>query len=472
MRLGELLRQKGLITAEQLKASLDEQARFGGRVGTNLIQLGLVEMDAVALALSEQQNLPPVLREHVASIERKTLALFPARMVLSHKAIPIGYTLTKPERVVVACMDPAKVPLDELAFAAGRRVEMWIAPEALIQECLEKYFGVTPAPNRYVSLKLKAGAAVARAAPAQRSVAVREAKLEPPRTSSPAKAPPPTANVAPKASRRPSSRGLSPPPPPPVVARTLEMPDLATAPPPISPPPEIPVMTTPAWSLEMPVRETIPEPIAPEGAAVTRLDLPAEDDWDVPDEPVRAALEAPPEAGPVTAPPEALRPVIDRAEASQMLEMATSKDQIGRVLADWLRSTFGCGLVLMVKGDMAIGWKGFFADAEELIEAVAIPLGKPSMFASAYESHAPFRGPPPGDGAKVQDLLWKLLRCAPPGDAVVSPVVLGKRVVNLLYAHMDDGSQVPEGVAAEAAALAREAAAAYARLIGKERGKR
>src|SRR4029077_19752623 len=139
------------------------------------------------------------------------------------------------------------------------------------------------------------------------------------------------------------------------------------------------------------------------------------------------------------APPEALRPVIDRAQASLLIEIATSKDQIGRALEDWLRATVGCGLVLVVKGDMAIGWKGFFPDAEDLIEAVAIPLGKPSMFSAAYESRTPFRGAPPTEGAKIQDRLWKLLRCAPPIDAVVCPVVLGKRAVNLIYAHMEDG---------------------------------
>ena len=138
MRLGELLCRRGLLTTEQLKTALHEQARFGGRLWTNLVQLGFVAGDSVALALSEQQSLPPVLREHVAAVDPKTLALFPQRMVVAHKAIAIGYTLTKPERVVVAAMTPAALPMEELAFAAGRRIEAWVAPEALMQECLEE----------------------------------------------------------------------------------------------------------------------------------------------------------------------------------------------------------------------------------------------------------------------------------------------------------------------------------------------
>jgi hypothetical protein len=222
-----------------------------------------------------------------------------------------------------------------------------------------------------------------------------------------------------------------------------------------------------SWAL--PPRVPIPEPSAPESVGSPEDPPPPEprpSEWDIPDEPA----DEPPEGGPITAPPEALRPVIDRAEASRLLEMATSKERIGRVLEDWLRSTFGCGLVLVVKGEMAMGWKGFFPEADDLVEAVAIPLGKPSMFGTAYESRAPFRGAPPAEGAKLQERLWKLLRCAAPAEALVCPVSMGKRTVNLVYAHMEDGSAIPDGVAEDATALCGEAAAAYARLIGK--GKR
>jgi type IV pilus assembly protein PilB len=519
MRLGELLRQRGLITPEELKGSLQEQQRFGGRLGTTLIQLGYVEMDTIALALSEQQGLPAVLRQHVAAVDKKTLALFPTKIVLAHKAIPIGYTLTKPGRVVVASMDPARLPLEELAFAAGRRIEVWIAPEALITECLERYFGVPASANRYVSVKLKARPAASRAAIPVAPASV--PKPEPARTSTPAAAslPLPTSRhpggtpaLSPSASITASkapARGLSlpPPPPPPVAARTLEMPDFPPPSSPSAPRLEVPVdpkgesadvpsarrpieiAATPAWEADLPVHAPIPEPTPPEPAPIApdeaaglvagaRTDqlppaFPAEDEWDVPTYPSSRPLsQAPLEQAPITAPPDALRPMIDKAEASRLLEVATWKDQVGAALADWLRSTFGCGLVLIVKGDMAIGWKGFFPNAEDLIEAVAIPLTKPSLFTLAFESRSPLRGTPPEEGAKVQDLLWKLLRCDPPSDAVVCPVVLGKRVVNLLYAHMDDGSLVPEEAAEQAAALATEAAAAYARLIGKDREQR
>jgi hypothetical protein len=107
-----------------------------------------------------------------------------------------------------------------------------------------------------------------------------------------------------------------------------------------------------------------------------------------------------------------------------------------------------------------------------MIEAVAIPLGKPSMFSAAFDSLTLCHGRPPEEGAKIQARLWRLLRCAEPTDALVLPVVLGKRAVNVLYAHADDGSAIDAGVVDEAVTLAGEVAAAYARIIGRDRKKR
>jgi hypothetical protein len=436
VRLGELLVQKGVISVEQLQTSLHEQSRFGGRLGTSLIQLGYVDVDTIALALSDQQELPPALREHVASIDRKTLTLFPPRIVTTHKVVPIGYTVGKPARLVVASMTPRALPIEDLAFAAGRRIEPWVAPEMLIQECLERYFGAPPMSARYVSMKLPARNPPAALAPQRAPAGL---QVAPPRGSLAQMDAPPTRAFPPSPSSH-KGAALSPPPAP---TRTLEMPEVPAAlPAPIALAPEAP-----------PPEEEPPHDDAP-------------GEWDIPEVPD----DAPVELRPLTAPPEALRPVIDHAEASRMLEMATSKEQIGRVLEDWLRSTFGCGLVLVVKGDMAIGWRGFFPDAEDLIEAVAIPLGKPSMFSTAFESQKPFRGAPPAEGAKLQERMWKLLRCAPPAEVLVYPVMLGKRAVNLIYAHMEDGSSLADDVVDDARELCADVAAAYAKVIGK--GKR
>jgi len=207
--------------------------------------------------------------------------------------------------------------------------------------------------------------------------------------------------------------------------------------------------------------------VEPPRELLSEPELPPDSGWDSSADP-----EPEPESsGPISAPPDALRPVIDQSEASRMLEMATSKERVGVVLADWLRSTFGCGLVLVVKGDMLVGWQGFFPDAEDLIPAVAVPLGKPSMFTASLDAQRPFCGSPAEDGMKANQLLWKLLRCKPPFEVIVCPVVIAKRTVNLIYAHAEDESPLTDTQFREAQVLAADAGAAYMRIIRRERAR-
>lgn len=521
MRLGELLLQQGKITQDQLRAALEAQRNYGGRLGTNLVHLGYLDVDVLARTLGQQLGVTAATRKHVAAIDKRVLSLFSARVVASYKAIPLGYTSTKPPRVVVACIDPGKIPVEELAFAAGSRVDVWVAPEVLVQECLERYFGAAPVAARYVDVTLghheaapsSAPPLVTRAARADAGPAIPGSprlpsgtQAAPPPASGPVRPQPVDRGAAPSA---PVLRGLSPPPPPPRSARALPLltppppppnsqqalalsaaqpepqsrprssPLLEAPPPPAPqsrprmapvlepPPPPEPEVSEPEQivDLEPPAAARAVDP-SPPAMRVDDPELPSEDGWDSPEEPPE--VEAP---RPVTAPPDALRPVIDQAEASRMLEMATSKDHVGRVLEDWLRSTFGCGLVLVAKNDMLVGWKGFFPDAEDLVEAVAVPLNKPSMFSASYESREPFCGPPPEAGAKLDQRLWKLLRCDPPSEVLVCPVVLANRAVNLLYAHAEDGSPLSDTVLRQAQVVAGDASAAYSRLIRRERSK-
>jgi hypothetical protein len=52
--LGQLLVQRGLLTAEELEAALDEQERTGGLLGEILMRNGLLSRLALASSLHEQ----------------------------------------------------------------------------------------------------------------------------------------------------------------------------------------------------------------------------------------------------------------------------------------------------------------------------------------------------------------------------------------------------------------------------------
>jgi hypothetical protein len=56
--LGRLLVQRGLLTADELEAALDEQERTGGLLGEILMRHGLLSKLALASSLHEQSLAP------------------------------------------------------------------------------------------------------------------------------------------------------------------------------------------------------------------------------------------------------------------------------------------------------------------------------------------------------------------------------------------------------------------------------
>ncbi len=515
MRLGDLLLQQRLITRDQLRAALEAQGAEGGRLGTNLVKLGFLEVDTLAGMLGDQHGVNAAQRAHGATVDRRLMALFSARSVKTYKAMPLGYSASNPPRAIIACADPGTVPVDELAFAAGCRVEVWVAPELLIQDWHEQYFGILRASRGLDTLEGPSSAPATRRMksplfPDNGPASTRDSTRPKPAAglaeASPASVPPPPASsrvvivAAPPSTRLqvpaapPSAPPASAAPAPAATASAAPAPTVSLPPRRSSdlPPPDsgwdVPSNRAPAVAEVAPSAQevaarvaplpTLPEadpfPAAAASAPPAPLSAPPSGPGETPVVPVvvQSTLDVPiaPMVGKVPAAPQFAppRPTLDQAEASRRMESATSKEHVGQVLADWLHATFGCGLVFVVKNDMATGWKGFFPDASDLVEAVVVPLGKPSVLSTAFELRTAFCGPPKDDGLRVNQLLWRLLRCEPPSEVLVCPVVLGNRAVNLLYAQSLDGAALSDSQLRQTQVVCADAAAAYGRLIRKK----
>jgi hypothetical protein len=97
------------------------------------------------------------------------------------------------------------------------------------------------------------------------------------------------------------------------------------------------------------------------------------------------------------------------------------------------------------------------------VETLLVPLETSSMFKAAIDAGDVFATSPPASSLHLH--LLKVLRAPVPTRAVVVPVVIRGRVVNLLYGQVND-ERVLEAAALEG--LRRFAAAAgnaYVRLI-------
>lgn len=102
MRLGELLKEAGIINRQQLEHALAEQEKRQARLGEVLIDLGYITETALTYALGEQLGIrviPAARLEPDVSLVK----LFPISVLEEHLFLPLSM---KEERVEVAVFDP------------------------------------------------------------------------------------------------------------------------------------------------------------------------------------------------------------------------------------------------------------------------------------------------------------------------------------------------------------------------------
>jgi type IV pilus assembly protein PilB len=139
-KLGELLVRENLISPQNLREALDYQREHGGRLGFNLVKLGLVSDDMITAVLSRQYGIPSVNLD-LFNIESAVLRLIPQEVAQKHCVLPlsrVGATLT------LAMVDPTNVfAMDDVKFMTGLNVEPVVVAEGSIQEAIAKYYGTS-----------------------------------------------------------------------------------------------------------------------------------------------------------------------------------------------------------------------------------------------------------------------------------------------------------------------------------------
>jgi hypothetical protein len=137
--IGQLLVDRGWISADQLYEALSRQRHLGGRLGTALLEMGAILEDLLVRALAEQSGLPLADIDELRRIPQTVLDQLPAREAIRHRAVP--FRATRGHVDLAVSDEPDIATLDELAFVLGKRVVIHITNEARIQEALESYYG-------------------------------------------------------------------------------------------------------------------------------------------------------------------------------------------------------------------------------------------------------------------------------------------------------------------------------------------
>lgn len=151
MRIGELLVDARLASPFDVESGLRTQAQYGGRLGSILADLGIVELDAIAAALGRQHGVPAVTSRQLGAIDPAVLAKIPRKAAERCHAIPLA--MAGPRRLVVALRDPQDLAaLDAIQVVAGMRIEPRVAAELQIERALERHYHVLRADDRFVRM--------------------------------------------------------------------------------------------------------------------------------------------------------------------------------------------------------------------------------------------------------------------------------------------------------------------------------
>ena len=130
-KLGEILVRENLISPQHLRQALDYQREHGGRLGFNLVKLGLVSDDTITAILSRQYGIPSVNLE-LFDIDDSVLRLIPQEVAQKYSVLPlsrVGATLT------LAMVDPTNVfAMDDIKFMTGLNVEPVLLPKPVFSK--------------------------------------------------------------------------------------------------------------------------------------------------------------------------------------------------------------------------------------------------------------------------------------------------------------------------------------------------
>jgi hypothetical protein len=434
-KLGQLLVARGWITVQQLTRALKNQNVAGGRIGTCLLEMDALTEELLLKGLSEQLGVPSAAADDLRGVQDEVLGLIPEKLARRCRAVPFR---VEGGRLDLALMDPRNLSAqDEIAFASGKRVKVYVAEELRILEALDKYYH-EECPSRFGMVLDRLNRARflwEKPAPARTEPA---GELLPPLDS-------PFDNrfaAAPKIQLPPPLPELAPlPRPAPPAAAAAAFPSIETlwpqpAPPPVpAPKPPAPAPPPPAPAMAARAPAPAPAPVAAKVAAA----------------PAAMAPPPPPRSQSVSLTPEEradlgavawVEPAsTDRSlpipasldEVETALSKATDLEEVARVLLGFLGRDHRRAAIFQVTRERINGWRVHGTGIDrEAFAAFSIGFDQPSLFLNLRHGSSLYLGPLPPMPAHRQ--LARTWGGDLPRDCVMLPVRIKDRLLLVVYA--------------------------------------
>jgi hypothetical protein len=375
---GAHLASHGILQPEVVRQALETQSAMGGRFDSVLLDTGLLPEEALLRALGQFHSTRTASAADLASIPPKVARMISPRVAARLEIVPFrhqGKTLS------VATLNPGDLLIeDELALLTDCMISSYVALEARLYEALERLYGVQP------SIQI-------------RSVLTR-LNGEPSRLNT-------------KDDHAPSTRPLEPRPSQDRQKTPARSSDYDTA--------DVPDDTAREEQVALEISQEDLElfPSLRAGKVGT-AGVPKHLHGRPPDHPEPADHEA-------------------RLRSSSMaLQNAEMREDIADALLSFCAPILRRRMLLAVRKDTVIGWRGEGVDVEPAaIRKISIPLSEPSVFIGLTQGTEFWLGPLPDLQGHRELILG--LGGTPPSECVILPLIVRTKTVCFLYGdNMED----------------------------------
>jgi hypothetical protein len=366
---GHYLVEQGVITKGQFEEATQSRVVFGGRLGTNLAELGYLRIEDIGRHLSEHLEVPLAPEEWVSHPSDAARDAVAERLAEKHSVLPLHL---EKRTLHLAMLDPRDpVQIDELAFATGLRIVPYVLPEVQLLALLEHHYGLRR-EIRYINLGKEAAAGLA-------------TKAKSPAEDPNQKFPELNLNAAEDMAPLGDSQDL-------IDEESFQ-------------------------SLHA---NTIANSSTAQAQATTGR---------APEVPKMDLTELECSAPPADAAPELAEDSIAALEVA--LVLARDRESVSEIALRIARRYTEAAAIFIVRGGIISGFRGDGVAISEQIAGILLPVESDCTITAPASTRAPFRGRPPEGG--LDTTLLENLQRGDAREVTVFPILIRDQVVNLLY---------------------------------------
>jgi type IV pilus assembly protein PilB len=140
-RMGQLLTEAQLVSEDQIQEALRVQRSNGSRLGSILVQMGVISEATLLEFLSQQYGVPPIDLS-CCKIEPEVLDLVPLELAQQFMIVPVRQFRS---RLALAMIDPSNIAMiDEMKFRTGLNVTPLVAMESDILAAIQRFYQLSP----------------------------------------------------------------------------------------------------------------------------------------------------------------------------------------------------------------------------------------------------------------------------------------------------------------------------------------